>query len=136
MFVAETVEVQPAVIKVVGVGGGGCNAVQHMLNKRLSGVDFIGINTDVQALSTLKLERKLAIGGSITGGLGAGAKPEVGRQAALEDAERIGEHLEGAHMVFVAAGMGGGTGTGAAPEVARLAREKGILTVAVVTPPF
>ncbi len=136
MFVAETVEVQPAVIKVVGVGGGGCNAVQHMLNKRLSGVDFIGINTDVQALSTLKLEKKLAIGGSITGGLGAGAKPEVGRQAALEDAERIGEHLEGAHMVFVAAGMGGGTGTGAAPEVARLAREKGILTVAVVTRPF
>ncbi len=129
-------DLQPAVIKVIGVGGGGCNAVQHMLDKNLEGVEFVAINTDVQALSYLSVGNKLAIGTTVTGGLGAGANPDIGQQAALEDADRISAMLEGAHMVFIAAGMGGGTGTGAAPEVARLAREKNVLTVAVVTRPF
>ena len=125
-----------AVIKVVGVGGGGCNAVQYMMNKRLYGVEFVAMNTDVQALAELDIPTKLPLGDKITAGLGAGAKPKIGENAALEDADQINEILEGAHMVFIAAGMGGGTGTGAAPVVARLAREKGILTVAVVTKPF
>ena len=125
-----------AVIKVIGVGGGGCNAVQYMMDKRLYGVEFVAMNTDVQALAELSIPTKLPLGDKITEGLGAGAKPKIGENAALEDADQINEILEGAHMVFIAAGMGGGTGTGAAPVVARLAREKTILTVAVVTKPF
>ncbi len=129
-------EHQGPVIKVVGVGGGGCNAVQHMAEKKLYGVDFIAMNTDKQALRKIDVEAKITIGWAITGGMGAGAKPDVGRQAALEDADRIKDLLNGANMVFIAAGMGGGTGTGAAPEVARLAKEMGVLVVAVVTMPF
>ena len=134
-FVIEEDSRRP-VIKVIGIGGGGGNAVQHMMDKQLYGVEFVAMNTDVQALSKLGIGTKLPIGDKITEGLGAGAKPKIGENAALEDADQISEILEGAHMVFVAAGMGGGTGTGAAPVVARLAREKGILTVAVVTKPF
>ena len=136
MFTLEETEPQNAVIKVIGVGGGGGNAVQHMVNKSLPGVEFIAMNTDLQALRALTVPVKLAIGTSVTKGLGAGAKPETGRQAALEEAGRIGEVLDGSNMVFIAAGMGGGTGTGAAPVVAQMAREKNILTVAVVTRPF
>jgi cell division protein FtsZ len=127
---------QNAVIKVIGVGGGGGNAVQHMVNNDVNGVDFIAINTDAQALDGMGAERTLQIGSSITKGLGAGANPETGRAAAIEDRERIAELLSGADMVFITAGMGGGTGTGAAPVVAEVAREMGILTVAVVTKPF
>jgi cell division protein FtsZ len=125
-----------AVIKVVGVGGGGSNAVQHMLSASIEGVDFICANTDAQALKSCSAPVTLQMGANITKGLGAGANPEVGRQAAQEDSERIREVLQGADMVFITAGMGGGTGTGAAPVVAQLAREMGILTVAVVTKPF
>ena len=125
-----------AVIKVVGVGGGGSNAVQHMLSARIEGVDFICANTDAQALKNCSVPVTLQMGSSITKGLGAGANPEIGRQAAQEDLEHIREVLQGADMVFITAGMGGGTGTGAAPVVAQLAREMGILTVAVVTKPF
>ena len=125
-----------AVIKVVGVGGGGSNAVQHMLSASIEGVDFICANTDAQALKSCSVPVTLQMGANITKGLGAGANPEVGRQAAQEDSERIREALQGADMVFITAGMGGGTGTGAAPVVAQLAREMGILTVAVVTKPF
>ncbi len=124
-----------AKIKVIGVGGGGCNAVQHMLSANFEGVDFVCANTDVQALRT-QGGITLQIGASITKGLGAGANPEIGKQAALEDQERIREVLEGADMVFITAGMGGGTGTGATPVVARLAKDMKILTVAVVTKPF
>jgi len=124
------------VIKVIGVGGGGSNAVQHMLGANIEGVDFICANTDAQALKTCSVPVTLQIGTSITKGLGAGANPDVGRQSAQEDCERIREVLQGADMVFITAGMGGGTGTGAAPVVAELAREMGILTVAVVTKPF
>jgi cell division protein FtsZ len=127
---------QSAVIKVIGVGGGGGNAVQHMLTKNVDGVDFIAANTDAQALKHLHAKTILQLGSSITKGLGAGANPEIGRQAALEDKERIAEVLSGADMVFITAGMGGGTGTGAAPVVAQIARDMGILTVAVVTKPF
>jgi cell division protein FtsZ len=127
---------QSAIIKVIGVGGGGGNAVQHMLRKNVEGVDFITTNTDAQALKNIDAKISLQIGGSITKGLGAGANPEIGRQAALEDRDRIAEVLSGADMVFITAGMGGGTGTGAAPVVAEIARELGILTVAVVTKPF
>src|SRR5262245_20061919 len=127
---------QSAVIKVIGVGGGGGNAVQHMLRKGVEGVDFIAVNTDAQALKSLDAKTTLQIGGSFTKGLGAGANPEIGRQAALEDRDRIAEVLSGADMVFITAGMGGGTGTGAAPVVAEVARELQILTVAVVTKPF
>ena len=134
MFTIEETEPQNAVIKVIGVGGGGGNAVQHMVNKSLPGVEFLAMNTDVQALRALSVPTKLAIGTSVTKGLGAGANPETGRQAALEETAR--ELLDGSHMVFIAAGMGGGTGTGAAPVVAKLARERNILTVAVVTRPF
>ena len=136
MFTLEETDPRNAVIKVVGVGGGGGNAVQHMVNNSLPGVEFIAMNTDMQALRALNVPIKLAIGTSVTKGLGAGANPETGRQAALEEAARISEVLEGSNMVFIAAGMGGGTGTGAAPVVAKLAREKNILTVAVVTRPF
>ncbi len=125
-----------AVIKVIGVGGGGGNAVAHMLNANIEGVEFVVANTDAQAMSSCGSRTHLQLGGNVTKGLGAGANPEVGRQAALEDRERIEAMLEGADMVFITAGMGGGTGTGAAPVVAQLAKEKGILTVAVVTKPF
>jgi len=127
---------QSAVIKVIGVGGGGGNAVQHMLTKKVDGVEFIAANTDAQALKNLEAKTLLQIGSSITKGLGAGANPDVGRQAAIEDRDRIAEVLAGADMVFITAGMGGGTGTGAAPIVAEIARELDILTVAVVTKPF
>ncbi|HET7371048.1 MAG TPA: cell division protein FtsZ [Gammaproteobacteria bacterium] len=125
-----------AVIKVVGVGGGGGNAVRHMISAGIEGVDFICANTDAQALRNSNAKTALQIGGSITKGLGAGANPEVGRQAAMEDRERIVEVIEGSDMVFITAGMGGGTGTGAAPVVAQVAKELGILAVAVVTKPF
>jgi cell division protein FtsZ len=125
-----------AVIKVIGVGGGGGNAVAHMVGSQVEGVEFICANTDAQAMKGVGSKSQLQLGGNVTKGLGAGANPEVGRQAALEDRERIVEALEGADMVFITAGMGGGTGTGAAPVVAQLAKELGILTVAVVTKPF
>src|ERR1700688_2480532 len=127
---------QSAVIKVLGVGGGGGNAVSHMVQAGLEGVDFICINTDAQALKHSKVRTALQIGCNITKGLGAGADPEVGRQAAMEDRDRIIEVIEGCDMLFITPGMGGGTGTGAAPVVAQIARELGILTVAVVTRPF
>jgi cell division protein FtsZ len=127
---------QSAVIKVIGVGGGGGNAVAHMVTSGIEGVDFICINTDAQALKASKVKTSLQIGSNITKGLGAGADPEVGRKAAMEDRDRIIELIEGCDMLFITAGMGGGTGTGAAPVVAQVARELGILTVAVVTKPF
>jgi cell division protein FtsZ len=127
---------QSAVIKVIGVGGGGGNAVAHMVSAGIDGVEFMCINTDSQALKHAKVKTALQIGCNITKGLGAGADPEVGRQAAMEDRDRIVELVEGCDMLFITAGMGGGTGTGAAPVVAQVARELGILTVAVVTKPF
>ena len=127
---------QSAVIKVIGVGGGGGNAVQHMVNQNVAGVDFVCANTDAQALHNLSARTLLQLGSSITKGLGAGANPSLGRDAALEDKERIAEVLSGADMVFITAGMGGGTGTGAAPIVAEVAKSLDILTVAVVTKPF
>ncbi len=127
---------QNAVIKVMGVGGGGGNAVSHMLDGNIEGVDFICANTDAQALKSNRVRTLLQIGANVTKGLGAGANPEVGREAALEDKERIQEALSGTDMLFITAGMGGGTGTGAAPVVAEVAREMKILTVAVVTKPF
>jgi len=125
-----------AKIKVIGVGGGGGNAVAQMIDAGIDGVDFIAANTDAQALRQFKGKTILQIGSSVTKGLGAGANPEVGRQAALEDRDHIIEMLAGADMVFITAGMGGGTGTGAAPVIAQAAKEQGILTVAVVTKPF
>ena len=127
---------QSAVIKVIGVGGGGGNAVSHMVNTGIEGVDFVCANTDAQALNTARVKTALQIGCNITKGLGAGADPDIGRQAAMEDRDRIVEVIEGADMLFITAGMGGGTGTGAAPVVAQVAKELGILTVAVVTKPF
>src|SRR6202030_2920145 len=127
---------QSAVIKVLGVGGGGGNAVSHMVQAGLEGVDFICINTDAQALKHSEVRTALQIGCNITKGLGAGADPEVGRQAAMEDRDRIIELIEGCDMLFITAGMGGGTGTGAAPVVAQVAKDHGILSVAVVTRPF
>ncbi len=127
---------QNAVIKVIGIGGGGCNAVEDMVSANIEGVDFICANTDAQALRGMSARTLLQLGGNITKGLGAGADPEVGRRAALEDKDRIAEVLEGADMVFITSGMGGGTGTGGAPVVAQVAKELGILTVAVVTKPF
>jgi cell division protein FtsZ len=127
---------QSAVIKVIGVGGGGGNAVQHMVNANLEGVDFICANTDSQALQGTSAKSTLQLGVEMTKGLGAGANPEVGRQSALEDRDRIYEVISGTDMLFITAGMGGGTGTGAAPIVAEVAKELGILTVAVVTKPF
>ena len=127
---------QSAVIKVIGVGGGGGNAVQHMLGAQIEGVEFVCANTDAQALRSSMVKTVLQLGGDITKGLGAGANPDIGRQAALEDRDRISDVLDGSDMVFITAGMGGGTGTGAAPIVAQIAKEMGILTVAVVTRPF
>lgn len=127
---------QNAVIKVIGVGGGGGNAVRHMIANHIEGVEFVCANTDAQALSNLGAKTLLQMGACVTKGLGAGANPEIGRQAALEDRDEIAEILAGADMVFITAGMGGGTGTGAAPIFAEVARELGILTVAVVTRPF
>jgi len=127
---------QSAVIKVLGVGGAGCNAVDHMLQAGIEGVEFICLNTDSQVLKKSKAKTTLQIGTNITKGLGAGADPEVGRQAAMEDRDRVVELIEGCDMLFITAGMGGGTGTGAAPVVAHAAKELGILTVAVVTKPF
>jgi cell division protein FtsZ len=127
---------QSAVIKVIGVGGGGGNAVQHMVNAKIEGVDFICANTDSQALQRTNAKCTLQLGTEITKGLGAGANPEIGRQSALEDRDRIHDVIAGADMLFITAGMGGGTGTGAAPIVAEVAKELGILTVAVVTKPF
>src|SRR3954454_17541499 len=127
---------QSAVIKVIGVGGGGGNAVAHMVTSGIDGVEFMCINTDSQALKHAKVKTALQIGCNITKGLGAGADPEIGRQAAMEDRDRIVELVEGCDMLFITCGMGGGTGTGAAPVVAQVAKELGILTVAVVTKPF
>ncbi len=127
---------ETAVIKVLGMGGGGGNAVAHMVSVGIEGVEFICANTDAQALKSANVRTNLQIGCNITKGLGAGANPEVGRQAAMEDRDRIQEVIEGADMLFITAGLGGGTGTGAAPVVAQLAKELGILTVAVVTKPF
>ena len=127
---------QSAVIKVIGVGGGGGNAVQHMVNASIEGVDFICANTDSQALQRTNAKSTLQLGTEITKGLGAGANPEIGRQSALEDRDRIHDVIAGADMLFITAGMGGGTGTAAAPIVAEVAKELGILTVAVVTKPF
>jgi cell division protein FtsZ len=127
---------QLAVIKVIGVGGGGNNAVNRMIEHGVQGVDFIAVNTDAQALNLSKAEYKLQIGGKLTRGLGAGANPEVGKKAAEESREQLEEVLRGADMVFVTAGMGGGTGTGAAPVIASIARDLGALTVGVVTRPF
>jgi cell division protein FtsZ len=127
---------EEAVIKVIGVGGGGGNAIEHMVSQNIEGVEFIAINTDAQVLRSSSANVTLQIGSGVTKGLGAGANPNIGRQAAEEDRETIRQSLEGADMVFITAGMGGGTGTGAAPEVAKVAKELGILTVAVVTKPF
>ncbi len=126
----------PTVIKVVGVGGGGSNAVNRMISVGLSNVEFIAVNTDMQALQSSKASTRMPLGAKITGGLGAGGKPEVGEKAALEDKEELQRLLDGADMVFITAGMGGGTGTGAAPVIAQVAKDLGILTVAVVTKPF
>ena len=136
MFTLVDEQPQNAVIKVFGCGGGGGNAVKHMLDSKVEGVEFICANTDAQALRSINSTTALQLGNGITRGLGAGANPEIGRQAALEDREQIAEILKGADMVFITAGMGGGTGTGAAPVVAEIAKELGILTVAVVTKPF
>ena len=125
-----------AVIKVIGVGGGGGNAVEHMIAEHIEGVEFFAANTDAQALKRIKVGQTIQIGNNVTKGLGAGANPEVGRNSAEEDRDVIRSAIEGADMVFIAAGMGGGTGTGAAPVVAEIAKELGILTVAVVTKPF
>lgn len=128
--------VNPTVIKVIGVGGGGSNAVNHMIAVGVENIDFIVANTDLQALEGSKAPLKIGLGSKLTGGLGAGGNPEVGKKAAEEDTEAIANALKGAHMVFITAGMGGGTGTGAAPVIARIAKEAGILTVGVVTKPF
>ncbi len=136
MFELLDAQSQSAVIKVIGVGGGGGNAVSHMVDAGIEGVEFICANTDSQALKGSRVRTSLQIGCNITKGLGAGANPDVGRQAAMEDRDRIHECIEGADMLFITAGMGGGTGTGAAPIVAQVAKELGILTVAVVTKPF
>jgi len=136
MFELMDAHSESAVIKVIGVGGGGGNAVGHMVDTGIEGVDFICANTDSQALKGSRVRTSLQIGCNITKGLGAGADPDIGRQAAMEDRDRIHEVIEGADMLFITAGMGGGTGTGAAPIVAQVAKELGILTVAVVTKPF
>ena len=136
MFELMDLDNQHAVIKVIGVGGGGSNAVSHMLNSHLEGVEFICANTDAQALHSATVNTKLRLGEHLTRGLGAGANPRVGQEAAEEARDRISEQLKGADMVFITAGMGGGTGTGAAPVIAEIAREQNILTVAVVTKPF
>jgi cell division protein FtsZ len=129
-------ELSPAKIKVIGVGGGGCNAVNRMIRAKVEGIEFIAANTDLQALKLCQAPMKLQLGAKLTKGLGAGANPEVGRKAALEDTDKIIEALEGSDMIFITSGLGGGTGSGAAPVVASLASELGALTVAVVTKPF
>lgn len=129
-------ETRSAVIKVIGVGGGGCNAVDHMIAQGLPDVKFISANTDAQALGNSSADIKIVLGAELTHGLGAGANPEIGRQAALEDEQQIRQALSGTDMLFITAGMGGGTGTGAAPVIAQIAKEMGVLTVAVVTKPF
>ena len=126
----------PAVIKVIGIGGGGCNAINNMIDNTVQGVEFISANTDAQSLRGSKAPKRIQLGTNLTKGLGAGANPETGRNAALEDRETIADAIQGANMLFITTGMGGGTGTGAAPVVAEIARELGILTVAVVTRPF
>ena len=136
MFEIMDTQSQEAVIKVIGVGGCGGNAVDHMIGEGVLGVEFICANTDAQALKRNQARVQLQLGTAVTKGLGAGANPEIGREAAMEDRERIAEMIEGADMLFVTAGMGGGTGTGAAPIIAEVAKEMGILTVAVVTKPF
>ncbi|MDP2167234.1 MAG: cell division protein FtsZ, partial [Thermodesulfovibrionales bacterium] len=136
MFELEEIRGQAARIKVIGVGGAGGNVINNMIASNIRGVDFIAVNTDSQVLDASIAPCKVHIGGSVTRGLGAGSKPELGRQAALEDKIRIAEVLEGADMVFITAGMGGGTGTGASPVVADIAKRLGALTVAVVTKPF
>jgi cell division protein FtsZ len=136
MFTLVDEQPQNAVIKVFGCGGGGGNAVKHMLESQVEGVEFICANTDAQALQSVNATTALQLGNGITRGLGAGANPEIGRQSALEDRDQIAEILKGSDMVFITAGMGGGTGTGAAPVVAEIAKDLGILTVAVVTKPF
>jgi cell division protein FtsZ len=136
MFEIDQVATQGAKIKVVGIGGSGCNAVNTMIKLGLQGVDFITANTDIQALNANLAPTKIAIGQDVTRGLGAGANPEIGRKAALEDYAKIAELIQGADMVFITAGMGGGTGTGAAPIIAKIAKEAGALTVGVVTKPF
>ena len=130
-------EIAPvASIKVIGVGGCGGNAVDHMIGNGVQGVEFIACNTDLQALKRNMAPTQLQLGADLTRGLGAGANPDVGRDAAMEDRERIADAIRGADMLFITAGMGGGTGTGAAPVVAQVAKEMGVLTVAVVTKPF
>lgn len=136
MFLFDEAKEIGAKIKVVGVGGGGCNAINSMIQSRLEGVEFIAANTDIQALDTCRAEVKIQLGSRLTKGLGAGADPQVGREAALEEEEKIREALVGSDMVFVTAGMGGGTGTGAAPVISNISRELGALTVAVSTKPF
>ena len=125
-----------AKLKVVGIGGGGCNAINNMVEAGLQGVEFVAVNTDIQSLNANKAPVKVQIGTKLTRGLGAGANPEIGREAALEDAEQIAEYLKGADMVFITCGLGGGTGTGASPVIAEVSKELGALTVAVVTKPF
>jgi len=136
MFEVVDSKSQNAIIKVIGVGGCGGNAIDHMINKNLTGVEFICANTDMQALKKSRASHILQIGQAMTKGLGAGAKPEIGKQAAIEDKEKIINSIKGADMLFITAGMGGGTGTGAAPVIAKIAKELGILTIAVVTKPF
>ena len=136
MFEIQEAKVLGAKIKVVGVGGGGCNAINTMIRAGLSGVEFIAANTDKQVLESVLAPNKIAIGQELTRGLGAGANPDIGRKAALEDYAQIAEMLSGADMVFITAGMGGGTGTGAAPIFAKIAKEVGALTVGVITKPF
>ena len=131
-----TNEVSNAKIIVIGVGGGGCNAVNRMIDENPKGVTFMAVNTDSQALVSCKAENKLQIGEKLTKGLGAGGNPEIGQKSAEENMEEIGRQIQGAEMVFVTAGMGGGTGTGAAPIIAKVAKDLGILTVGVVTKPF
>ncbi len=135
-FVDEEQQIRPAMLKVIGIGGGGCNAVNTMIDSGISGVEFIAANTDMQALAQSKAPAKLQLGSKLTKGLGAGANPQVGKEAALEDVDRIREAFAGTDMVFITAGMGGGTGTGAAPIISSIVKEMGALTVAVVTKPF
>ena len=135
LMIPEQTELSPR-ITVFGVGGAGGNAVNNMIEQALDGVDFVAANTDAQALQQSKATRRIQLGATVTQGLGAGAKPQVGCSAAEESIEEIVESLHGAHMCFITAGMGGGTGTGAAPVIARAAREMGVLTVGVVTKPF
>ncbi len=136
MFYMEESSGFSAKLIVVGVGGGGCNALNNMVDANIQGVEFIGVNTDVKSLSTCKAPVKIQIGTKLTEGLGAGANPEVGKKSAIEDMDRIREHLKGAHMVFITCGLGGGTGTGASPVIAEIAKDVGALTVAIATKPF